>query len=195
MNAPSASFFCLSFGWCLCTAMPRTSTSTSMLVFVRRRRCSALRVRWFAFDDVSNTQQHRRRRRSDFLAINVWCFLEVLCGLDDRPSRREQATPTYTYAYREIYLKTKRFDCYNMYHSTLQGTCSPFFPCVGLRLIVLCSVLVILRVDRQTAGFLCSQGNTQNLDIKYVAHNEYTRFQIWDFPGDYDTSSGEASRD
>ncbi|CAM9690424.1 unnamed protein product [Pylaiella littoralis] len=32
-------------------------------------------------------------------------------------------------------------------------------------------------------------GNTQNLDIKYVVHNEYARFQIWDFPGDYDTSS------
>lgn len=36
-----------------------------------------------------------------------------------------------------------------------------------------------------------SQGATQSLDIKYVANNEYAQFQIWDFPGDYDTSSGE----
>eukprot|EP00752_Nemacystus_decipiens_P009420 g8423.t1 len=32
-------------------------------------------------------------------------------------------------------------------------------------------------------------GATQNLDIKYVANNDYAQFQIWDFPGDYDTSS------
>lgn len=38
---------------------------------------------------------------------------------------------------------------------------------------------------------MLSQGATQTLDIKYVANNEYAQFQIWDFPGDYDTSSGE----
>eukprot|EP00904_Undaria_pinnatifida_P012637 jgi/Undpi1/8503/HiC_scaffold_25.g10970.m1 len=30
---------------------------------------------------------------------------------------------------------------------------------------------------------------TTSLDIKYVANNEFAQFQIWDFPGDYDTSS------
>lgn len=32
-----------------------------------------------------------------------------------------------------------------------------------------------------------------SLDIKYVANNEFAQFQIWDFPGDYDTSTGETA--
>ena len=36
-----------------------------------------------------------------------------------------------------------------------------------------------------------TQEPTTSLDIKYVANNEFAQFQIWDFPGDYDTSSGE----
>ncbi|CAM9649585.1 unnamed protein product [Ectocarpus sp. 4 AP-2014] len=32
-------------------------------------------------------------------------------------------------------------------------------------------------------------GNTQSLDIKYVANNDYVQFQIWDFPGDYDPAN------
>lgn len=40
-------------------------------------------------------------------------------------------------------------------------------------------------------GNVVCQGATQTLDIKYVANNDYAQFQIWDFPGDYDTSSSE----
>ncbi|CAM9109327.1 unnamed protein product [Scytosiphon promiscuus] len=29
-------------------------------------------------------------------------------------------------------------------------------------------------------------GTTPDLEIKLVSHNEYVKFQIWDFPGDYD---------
>ena len=47
----------------------------------------------------------------------------------------------------------------------------------------------MITIDRGET-VLC-QGATQNLDIKYVANNDYAQFQIWDFPGDYDTSSGE----